>query len=256
MGRPGQLTRRWILVVKWKEDQKTIQRSFSRLTVLNGQDPVAESPFCARCLMMGANDSAVDHLQGIRDFFPQPRKRPAPELAIDRRPLAKLVGQVTPRRPRARNPENPIQNKAMVRGFASVRGARSQDEALMKRPFLVRHQVSCQAGLHRRYQLESRSPRHVNLFCQHGLAFVYKQYFRCRPKAFWGDAWIRDDDRTGILRTIRIQHSRQANIPQSPMNTDTEPTSAAPPQEIASPTRPAGFPLMNTEPDPHARLRP
>jgi hypothetical protein len=42
----------------------------------------------------------------------------------------------------------------------------------VKRPLLVRHQVSCQAGLHRRYQLETRSERPVNHFCQHGLAFL------------------------------------------------------------------------------------
>jgi hypothetical protein len=42
----------------------------------------------------------------------------------------------------------------------------------VKRPFLVRHQVSCQAGLHRRYQLESRSASRVNPFCQHSLHSV------------------------------------------------------------------------------------
>lgn len=31
------------------------------------QNPVAESPFSARCLMMGANHGAVDHLQCVRD---------------------------------------------------------------------------------------------------------------------------------------------------------------------------------------------
>jgi len=34
------------------------------------------------------------------------------------------------------------------------------------------------------------------------------------------------------------------------MNTVEEPVSAAPPQEIASPTRPAGLPLMDTDPEP------
>jgi hypothetical protein len=52
--------------------------------------------------MMGANDGAVDHLEGVRDQpalvqglqypFPQPSQRPAPELAVDRRPLAELFG--------------------------------------------------------------------------------------------------------------------------------------------------------------------
>ena len=42
---------------------------------------------------------------------------------------------------------------------------------------------------------------------------------------------------------------------QSPMNTVLEPVSAEPPQEIASPTRPAGLPLMNTDPEPPDKLR-
>ncbi|MGN7871681.1 3'-5' exonuclease [Paracoccus sp. 22332] len=57
----------------------------------------------------------------------------------------------------------------MVRGLAAVRRTDSQDEAFKERPLVVRHQVSCHAGLHCRYQLESRSPRPVNPFCQHAL---------------------------------------------------------------------------------------
>ena len=129
--------------------------------------------------MMGADHGAVDHLQRVRhdpafvqrikDLLPQPGQRPASELTIDGRPLAELFGKVAPWRARPRNPENTIQNKAVVHWFASVRGPDSQDEALVERPLIVRHQVSCQAGLHRRYQLESRSTETVNPFCQHGL---------------------------------------------------------------------------------------
>ena len=129
--------------------------------------------------MMGANHGAVDHLERVRDQparvkglqypFPQPGQRPTPELPVDRRPLAELFRQVSPRRPRSRDPENPIQNNAMVRGLPPVRGSDRQNEAPVKGSFLVQHQVSCQAGLHRRYQLESRSARPVNPFCQHGL---------------------------------------------------------------------------------------
>ena len=36
-------------------------------TVMSGQNPVAESPFCARSLVMCANDGAIDHLKGIWD---------------------------------------------------------------------------------------------------------------------------------------------------------------------------------------------
>jgi hypothetical protein len=129
--------------------------------------------------MVGADHSAVDHLERARDqparvqslqnLLPQSRQGPSADLTIDARPLAELLGKVTPRRTRPRDPENAIQNKTMVLGFAPVRGADAQDEAFVKRPFLVRHQVSCQAGLHRRYQLESHPARPVNPFCQHVL---------------------------------------------------------------------------------------
>jgi len=41
-----------------------------------------------------------------------------------------------------------------------------------------------------------------------------------------------------------------------PIDTSAEPLSTAPPQSIASPTRPAGFPLINTLLDPTASARP
>ena len=60
---------------------------------MNGQNPVSESPFCARGLMMGANDGAIDHLQGVRDgpavvqglkdILPQARKCPATKLPVN-----------------------------------------------------------------------------------------------------------------------------------------------------------------------------
>ena len=49
-------------------------------------------------------------------------------------------------------PETPIQNKAMVRGFVSVRGADRQDEAFREGPLPVRHPVLDKAGLRRRHQ--------------------------------------------------------------------------------------------------------
>ena len=132
--------------------------------------------------MVGANDRAVDHLecvlhcpafvQGVHDLLPEPRQCPTPKLPVNAGPLPELCREVPPRGSGARNPENAIQNKAVVGRFASVRGADYQDEPLKERPFLVRHQVSCQAGLHRRYQLESRSACSVNPFCQHGLALI------------------------------------------------------------------------------------
>jgi len=102
--------------------------------------------------MVRANDRAIDHLestrhrpafvQGVHNLLPEPRQRPAPELPIDARPLAELLGQVAPRCTCASDPENSIQNKAVVGRFAPVHGADCQDETFKERPFLVRHQVS------------------------------------------------------------------------------------------------------------------
>ncbi len=128
--------------------------------------------------MMGANHGAIDHLQGVRDdpalgqrlqdLFPETGERPATELPIDARPFSELSGQSRTVRLYG-DPEIPSENKTVVGWFAPVRGADSQDERFKERPLRVRHQVSCQAGLHRRYQLESRLSTCVNPFCQHVL---------------------------------------------------------------------------------------
>ncbi len=57
----------------------------------------------------------------------------------------------------------------MVGWLATIRGAGRKNEVLKQRPLVVAHQVSGQADLHSRYQLESRQGPHVNPFCQHGL---------------------------------------------------------------------------------------
>lgn len=103
--------------------------------------------------MMGAYYGAVDHLepirhgpafiQGLHDLLLQPRKGPAPELSVNTGPLPELFRQVAPGRVRLRDPENSVQNKALISGLAPVRGAHGQNEALMECPLLVRHQVSC-----------------------------------------------------------------------------------------------------------------
>ncbi len=97
------------------------------------------------------------------------------------RQLAELSRQVAPGRTGPRSvwprtnggshltPENSIKNKAVIGWLAPVRRADCQDETLKESPFLVRYQVSRQAGLHRRYQLELWLQPHVNPFCQHRL---------------------------------------------------------------------------------------
>ena len=74
--------------------------------------------------MVRPDDCAVDHLQtglttaavvaGFEQQLSQPRQRPAPELVVNRRPFAEMLMQVTPRDARPRDPENPIQNKAII----------------------------------------------------------------------------------------------------------------------------------------------
>ena len=63
---------------------------------------------------------AVDHLQagvatatvveGFEQQLPQAGQRPAPELAVDRRPFAEMFVQVAPGYARPGYPENPIQH--------------------------------------------------------------------------------------------------------------------------------------------------
>src|SRR5690606_5354577 len=152
---------------------------WSRSHLSNGQEPLSESPCCARRMMMGADHGAVDHLQLVRrdpsvvqrvqDILPQPGKGPTAELPVDRGPLAELFGQVAPRRTSPCDPENAIQNKTMVRRLAPVRMPDGSDEALKESPFVVGHQVACQAHLLRREQLESQRARRWNPFCQHHL---------------------------------------------------------------------------------------
>lgn len=129
--------------------------------------------------MMGPDHGAIDHLQsvwhgpaliqGVHDLLPEPRQRPASELSLDARLLAKLFRQIAPRRACPGNPECPIKNDPVVGRFMSVLGAGIKDETLREHPFFVRHKVLGQAGLHRRYQLESVQALPVNPFCQHGL---------------------------------------------------------------------------------------
>lgn len=58
----------------------------------------------------------------------------------------------------------------MIGEFVAIRGADRKDEVFKQRPFVVAHQVSGQAGLHGRYQLESHRVHRMNPFCQHDLA--------------------------------------------------------------------------------------
>ncbi len=121
---------------------------------------------------------AVDHLQagvataavveGFEQQLPQAGQRPAPELAVNRRPFAEMFVQVAPGNAGARNPENPIQNKAMISRAPPTARATLDHEWLKTGPFLVAHQTPDQDGLPKSH-LESDTGPLGNPLCQHVL---------------------------------------------------------------------------------------
>ena len=86
-------------------------------------------------------------VQGFQQKVPQSGERPAPELSIDRRPFAEMFVQVAPLRPGAGDPENPIENKAMVLRPSPAMGAPNRHEWLKAGPFRIRHQSPNQVRL-------------------------------------------------------------------------------------------------------------
>lgn len=80
--------------------------------------------------MMRADYSAVDHLQGVRNspallqslqyILAKPGQGPSFELFVNARPFAEFFGQIPPRRTCPRDPENTIQNKAVIDWFAAI----------------------------------------------------------------------------------------------------------------------------------------
>jgi hypothetical protein len=106
---------------------------------------------------MRPDNGAVDHLdaladplglvQGFQQEFPQSGERPAPELSIDRRPLPEMLVQVPPLRSSTGEPENPIQNKAVILRPPPTMRAADRYERLETRPLFVAHQSPNQARL-------------------------------------------------------------------------------------------------------------
>jgi hypothetical protein len=121
---------------------------------------------------------AVDHLQAgvataavIESFeqqLPQAGQRPAPELAVNRRPFAKMLMQIAPGNARPCNPENAIQNKAMIPRTPPATRAALTHEWRKTGPFLVTHQTPDHSSLLKSYR-ESETTPFANPLCQHGL---------------------------------------------------------------------------------------
>lgn len=74
--------------------------------------------------MMRPDDGAVDHLNRLADPFgviqhfeqqiPEARERPSPELAVDGRPFAEELGQIPPLNPGPGDPEDAVEDAAMI----------------------------------------------------------------------------------------------------------------------------------------------
>ena len=134
--------------------------------------------------MMCPDYCAVDHLKAgvaapafverFEQKFPQAGQRPAPKLAINRRPLAEMLVQVTPGNTRPGNPENSIQNKAVIPRSPPAACTALNHKRLKTGPFLIAHQTTDQGSFLKSY-LESELTRFGNALCQHGLALLWQK---------------------------------------------------------------------------------
>ena len=79
--------------------------------------------------------------------------------------------QITPLRACPCDPENAIQNKAVIRRRATALAARCYDKRLKERPLFVRHQTSNHNRL-RKSDYESEIEPIVNPLCQQDLAIL------------------------------------------------------------------------------------
>jgi len=80
-----------------------------------------------------------------------------------------MLVQITPGNTRPRNPENPIQNKAMISRAAPTARAALNHKRLKAGPFLITHQPTDHDSFPKSY-LESETTRFGNPLCQHDLA--------------------------------------------------------------------------------------
>ena len=132
---------------------------------------------------------AVDHLQtgvaaaavveGFEQQLPQTGQRPAPELAVNRRPFAEMFMQITPGNARPRNPEYPIKNKAMIPRTPPAARTAFNHEGLKTDPFFITHQTPNHGSLLKSH-LESETNPLGNPFCQH---FLSREPINRIPKA-------------------------------------------------------------------------
>lgn len=79
-----------------------------------------------------------------------------------------MLVEITPGNTRPRNPENPIQNKAVVSWSPPAARTALNHERFKTGPFLIAHQTTDQGCFLKSY-LESELTRFGNPLCQHNL---------------------------------------------------------------------------------------
>jgi hypothetical protein len=124
-------------------------------------------------MMMGADQSAVDHLKGIGNqpalaqcvhgLLPEPREGATSKLAVNAGPLPNSSGRSRQGEPVRAIQKMPSRKRRWFVGLLPF-GARTAKMTIHETPFRVWNQIWCQDGLHRRRQLESRSARTLNHF--------------------------------------------------------------------------------------------
>ena len=113
--------------------------------------PDFESPFYAGGTTVRPDRGAVDHLQqvgvaaavgeALQHHVPNAGLAPAAELPPGRVPIAELGGQITPRRAGAGDPEDGVQNAAVIAGRAAALRAGRGHERFEQASLFIGHQA-------------------------------------------------------------------------------------------------------------------
>src|SRR5579862_3790479 len=106
-GRPSASASMWILLVNPPRERP---------------EPGFGPPFSGRCLLVGANQSGVEHEvlilaifdESLEDTLPHAALGPAREAGVDALPLAVSFRQVVPVRARTQHPQNGIHEQAVI----------------------------------------------------------------------------------------------------------------------------------------------
>ena len=135
--------------------------------------------FCARRVLVCAHGCTTDHLHGVlpvaailqrfQNEVPDPCNRPAPELPIDRTPLAEMLMQVEPWRALACDQEHSYEDQPMIRRWPAATLPCALQKRREERPFLIIHQPTDRGSLRSERELELRFNRFGNPLCQQNL---------------------------------------------------------------------------------------